>query len=384
MKKLLMAITATLALVACNNNNTGKGNGTDKAVAPKNPYDTVDLSFVKLPEGFKISVYAMVPNARSITQSPGGVLYVGNKDEDKVYAVVDKNKDGIADTVYIIASGLNMPNGVAFKDGALYVAEVNRILRFDDIDNHLENPPAYKVVYDKYPDKAHHGWKFIAFGPDGKLYVPVGAPCNICNEKDSIFASITRINPDGSDLEIFAHGVRNTVGFAWHPSTKDLWFTENGRDMMGDDVPFCELNYAPEKGMHFGYPFYHQGDIPDPEFGKGHKAAEFVAPALKVGPHAAPLGMRFYTGSQFPEAYKNQIFIAEHGSWNRTDPYGYQVKVAYLDGNKVTKYEDFATGFLTADKKVLGPPVDIEVNPDGSIFVSDDMNGYIYKIEYKK
>jgi glucose/arabinose dehydrogenase len=313
-----------------------------------------------------------------------GTLFVGNRDEDKVYAVVDENKDGVADKTYVIAKGLNSPNGVAFKDGSLYVAEIRRILRIDDIENKLSSPPAYAVVNDSYPDKAQHGWKFIAFGPDGKLYVPVGVPCNVCNEKDSIFGTITRINPDGSGREIFAKGVRNSVGFDWQPGSDVLWFTDNGRDNLGDDVPYCELNRAPQKGMHFGFPFVHQGNILDPEFGKGKDTAAYTQPALRVGPHAAPLGMRFYRGNMFPASYKNNIFIAEHGSWNRTKPYGYEVKVAMVDSDKVTSYENFVTGWLKPDGKVIGRPVDVIVAEDGSLLISDDMNGVIYRVTYKQ
>ncbi len=342
------------------------------------------LDKIKLPDGFKISVYAEVPNARSMTQGTKGTLFVGNKDKGNVYAVVDENKDGIADKVYTIGKDLNSPNGVAFKDGSLYVAEINRILRYDDIENKLSNPPEPVVVYDKFPTETHHGWKFIAFGPDGKLYVPVGAPCNICESKDSIFATITRMNADGTGMEIFARGVRNSVGFAWQPDTKELWFTDNGRDMLGDNIPSDELNYAPQKGMNFGYPYCHEGDILDPEFGKGKSCADYIAPAKKLGPHIASLGMRFYTGNMFDASYHNQIFIAEHGSWNRTVPIGYRVGIATLDGNKVVDYKPFAEGWLAADGKVTGRPVDVEVAADGALLVSDDYAGVIYRITYKK
>jgi glucose/arabinose dehydrogenase len=240
------------------------------------------------------------------------------------------------------------------------------------------------LITDKYPDKEHHGWKFIAFGPDGKLYVPVGAPCNICEEKDSIFATITRINPDGTGMEIYEKGIRNTVGFTWHPDTKEMWFTDNGRDLMGDDKPFCELNYAPQKGMHFGFPYVHQGNILDPEFGKGKKVEDYTPPALKVGPHVAPLGLRFYTGNMFPAEYRNRIFICEHGSWNRSKKAGYKVGMATLDGNKVTDYKPFVEGFLQPDESVTGRPVDCIVASDGALLVSDDYRGVVYRIAYKK
>ena len=313
-----------------------------------------------------------------------GTLFVGNKDDDYVYAVVDSNKDGSADKVYKIGSGMNMPNGVAFRNGSLFIAEVSKILRFDNIEDNLANPPKPVVVTDKYPDKTWHGWKFIAFGPDDKLYVPVGAPCNVCIPDDSIFATITCINPDGSDREIYAKGIRNSVGFAWHPTTKELWFTDNGRDELGDNIPYCELNYAPQKGMNFGFPYCHEGDILDPEFGKGKNCADYTPPARKLGPHVAPLGMRFYTGTNFPSEYTNQIFICEHGSWNRSTPIGYEVCLAKLNGNTVTDYIPFATGWLQNQKDVLGRPVDVQVAPDGALLVSDDYAGAIYRIAYRK
>jgi glucose/arabinose dehydrogenase len=343
-----------------------------------------DLYKIQLPPGFSISVFAEVPDARSMCRGEKGTLFVGNRSKDKVYAVVDEDNDGRADKVYVIDQGLNMPNGVAFRKGSLYVAEVNRILRYDDIESKLNNPPRPVVVYDKFPTEKHHGWKFIAFGPDDKLYIPVGAPCNVCEEKDSIYASINRMNPDGSGLELFASGVRNTVGFAWHPLTKKLWFTDNGRDNMGDNMPADELNYAPDKGMHFGFPYCQQGDTPDPEFGSKRNCSEFTPPAIKLMPHAAAIGMRFYTGDMFLPEYKNQIFIAEHGSWNRSEKSGYRIMQVKLDSNKAVSYIPFATGWVDKEGKVSGRPVDIEIAADGSMLVSDDQRGAIYRIVYKK
>ena len=380
--------TIAAFLFACNAetkspDESKTANDTTASASADELFAKYKLNNVTLPAGFSISVFAEVPEARSMCWGSKGTLFVGNREKDKVYSVTDADNDGKADKVRVVAKGLDMPNGVAFRNGSLYVAENSRIIRFDDIENKLDDPPTPVVVYDKYPTKEHHGWKFIAFGPDDKLYVPVGAPCNICEEKDSIFSTITRMNPDGTGLEIYAKGVRNSVGFAWHPQTKELWFTDNGRDMMGDDVPYCELNYAPNKGMHFGFPYLHQGDVADPEFGKGKKASDYVAPAEKMGPHVAPLGMRFYTGNQFPAEYRNKIFIALHGSWNRTIPDGYRVMVATLDGNKVVKYEAFANGWLQNQRHVIGRPVDVEVAPDGALLVSDDKNGAIYRITYK-
>jgi glucose/arabinose dehydrogenase len=388
MKQFSWLLIVALVLFSCQGGPKEPKDPDQQTAENTNPPDELfkkyKLDKIQLPPGFQLSVYAVVPNARSLCWGAKGTLFVGNREEHNVYAVVDNNNDGRADTQYVIARDLNKPNGVAFRNGSLYVAEVNRIIRFDDIENKLSNPPAPVVVYDKYPDKDHHGWKFIAFGPDDKLYVPVGAPCNICNEKDSIFATITRMNPDGSGMELFAKGIRNSVGFAWHPETKELWFTENGRDEMGDDVPNDELNHAPQKGMHFGYPFCHEGTVPDPEFGKGKNCADYTPPVQKLGPHVAALGMRFYTGNMFPPEYKNRIFIAEHGSWNRSTPIGYRVMTATLEGNKVVKYEPFATGWLQSNSALIGRPVDVIVAADGALLISEDKNGVIYRVTYKK
>ena len=354
--------------------------------AQKKSNPEIQLESIRLPEGFSIEVWAEdIPDARSLAANEdGSIIFVGNRQGKNVYALHDSNGDGKADKKYTLASGLRMPNGVAYRNGDLYVAEVSRILRFKDIAKKLENP-SFEVVYDQYPDKAHHGWKFIAFGPDGLLYVPVGAPCNIC-ESEEIFASITRIDVSNpSKPEIFAHGVRNTVGFSWHPETKDLWFTDNGRDMMGDDIPDCELNHAPQKGMHFGYPYWHAGDVKDPEFGnKGKDQAAYTAPAAKLGPHTAPLGMRFYTGNQFPSSYQNNIFIAKHGSWNRSKKIGYNVVRVILDEQQqVVREEVFAYGWLNdATQEVWGRPVDVLQLPDGSMLISDDMANCVYRIWY--
>jgi glucose/arabinose dehydrogenase len=340
------------------------------------------LHLIRLPEGFAIDLFAdTVPGARSMTLSPNGILYVGTRDEGRVYAVVDQDGDHRAERVVTIAEGLTSPNGVAWRDGSLWVAEVHRILRFDAIDDRVDDPPDAIVVRDDYPTERHHGWKWIAFGPDGWLYVQVGAPCNICLSEEPIFASITRIRPDGSQREIFAHGVRNSVGFDWHPETGVLWFTDNGRDRMGDDVPSDELNRAPEAGLHFGYPFCHAGEIPDPEFGDRRSCSEFVPPARKLGPHVAALGMEFYEGAMFPEEYRGDILIAEHGSWNRSVPIGYRVTRVRVDGARAASYDVFAEGWLQGSE-AWGRPVDVEVLPDGSLLVSDDEAGTIYRIRH--
>jgi glucose/arabinose dehydrogenase len=340
------------------------------------------LNKITLPPGFHIEVFAPdVPGARSMTLSPSGILFVGTRDEGKVYAILDSNHDQKADRVVVLKSGLDLPNGVAFRNGSLYVAEVSRILRFDEIEKHLENPLPPVVVKGDLPTAHHHGWKFIAFGPDGKLYVPIGAPCNICESEDPRFASITRMDPDGSHFEIFAKGIRNTVGFDWRPLTRELWFTDNGRDMLGDDLPPDELNRAPSLGLHFGYPYCHGKNISDPEFGKKHACSEFTPPVQELGPHVASLGMRFYTGKMFPEEYRGNIFIAEHGSWNRSQKIGYRITRVVLSGNQAVRYQTFAEGWLQGDQ-VWGRPVDVLVMPDGALLVSDDLAGAIYRIRY--
>lgn len=341
------------------------------------------LEKIKLPPGFRIDVYAEVENARSLALSPSGVIYVGNRDGNKVYAIKDTNGDNKADKKWVVASGLRMPNGVAFHNGDLYIAEVSRISKLAGIESRLDNPPKPEVISDDYPRDGHHGWKYIAFGPDGYLYVPVGAPCNICESKDKIYASITRIKPDGSGREIFAHGIRNTVGFTWHPETREMWLTDNGRDMMGDEVPQCELNVAPKAGMHFGYPYCHEGSVKDPEFGNKRPCSDFVAPVAKLGPHVAPLGLKFYTAGMFPEQYRNQLFVARHGSWNRSKKSGYDVMLVNVKENKVTGQQVFASGWLDeASQEVWGRPVDVLVMPDGALLVSDDYAGVIYRISH--
>lgn len=344
------------------------------------------LDKIKLPPGFRIELVARVPNARAMawgaTSDRGSTLFVGSMGEGTVYAL-SLPAAGSQDKVVVhqIASGLNLPVGVAYRDGALFVSAVSKVLRFDNIDHRLTDPPAPKVVRDTFPTDTHHGWKYIAFGPDGYLYVPVGAPCNICDPDSNRYANIMRMKPDGGDVQVFARGVRNSVGFAWHPQTGELWFTDNGRDMLGDDVPPDELNHAPRAGMHFGYPYCHGGTIADREFGKLHRCSEYTPPAQRLGPHVASLGMKFYTGTQFPARYRNQIIIAEHGSWNRSKKIGYRLSLVTLDGNKAVGYETFAEGWLQGESP-WGRPVDVLNAPDGSLLVSDDYAGAIYRIRY--
>ncbi len=380
-----------ITVVLCCNHSSKETIATDTS-ASDNSFPAITetsaklpLELIKLPKNFSISVYAEVEDARSMALSSSGTLFVGNRSEDKVYAIKDLDGDGRADKKWVIASGLNMPNGVAIKDGNLYVAEVNRIHKFSGIESKLASPGKAEIIYEKFPTEKHHGWKYIAFGPDGKLYVPVGAPCNICESKDPIYASITRMNPDGTGLEVFASGVRNTVGFAWHPETKNIWFTDNGRDMMGDDVPPCELNTSTKAGLHFGYPYCHGGIIKDPEFGSKRPCSDFSQPVQNLGAHVAPLGLKFYTGSMFPMEYINQIILAEHGSWNRSKKSGYKLSLVKVDkSGQALGYTTFASGWLDeSTQKIWGRPVDVLVMPDGSMLVSDDQAGVIYRITYK-
>ncbi|HWD36896.1 MAG TPA: sorbosone dehydrogenase family protein [Casimicrobiaceae bacterium] len=336
---------------------------------------------IRLPAGFTIEVVARAPGAREMTFGRKGTLFVGSNRGD-VYAIT-LGGNGADAKVRTIASGLRQPVGVAFRDGALYVSAVSRILRFDDVEARLDDPPKPVVVSDAFPTDGAHGWKFIAFGPDGKLYVPVGAPCNICEPDRNRYANIMRMNADGSGLEVYARGIRNTVGFDWDPVTKALWFTNNGRDNMGDDVPPDTLAVASRPGADFGYPYCHAGNIPDPEFGKKRSCSEFAPPAQRLGAHVAALGMRFYTGSQFPAQYRNQIFIAEHGSWNRSSKIGYRVTLVRLDADrKPVAYEPFAEGWLQG-QRAWGRPADVEVAPDGSLLIADDNAGAIYRVRYR-
>ncbi len=352
-----------------------------------------DLSKLKLPPGFKASLYADgVPGARQMALSPEGTLYIGTIVPNKVYALPDRNRDGKPDSIITLAENLNRPNGVAFHNGALYVAEIGRITRYDGIEKNLENIASLKpvVVNAELPTREWHGYKYIRFGPDGLLYAPVGAPCNVCViEDEPRFATLMRMNADGRNAHVFASGIRNTVGFDWHPKTKELWFTDNGRDYLGNNLPPDELNCAPRKGLHFGFPYRYGMNVPDPEFGylkpDDGKSQQFEAPRVPLGPHVASLGMRFYTGSQFPAEYQGNIFICEHGSWNRSKKIGYRISRVTFDNKTGTplKYQPFVEGFRQ-DESFWGRPVDLLQMPDGSILISDDYAGCVYRIHYDK
>lgn len=388
---LLLLSILIFALWSCN----GKKQSTDDGEPQPQPEQQepepyqgdLPLARLNLPEGFEVDVYAEgIDGARSMAMGDDGTLFVGTRNENKVYALRDEDGDYRVDRKYEVVSGMEQPNGVAFKDGSLYVAAVGQLFKYSDIEQNLENPPEPETIYGDYPTEFHHGWKYIAFGPDGKLYVPVGAPCNICDRsgEDERFATITRMDPDGSNREIIAKGVRNTVGFTWHPETDELWFTDNGRDMMGDDVPPCELNRLSEPGQHFGYPFCHGGTVKDPEFGDQHPCSDFVPPVQNLGAHVAPLGIKFDTGNMFPQAYKGHAFIAEHGSWNRSSKVGYRITLVKLENNEAVGYETFIDGWLDQDsQEAFGRPVDLLFLEDGSLLVSDDVGDAIYRITYK-
>jgi glucose/arabinose dehydrogenase len=366
-----------------------KANNTEdkKVIQYDEPISELPIDKLNLPDGFKIEVYAdNIDGARSMAIGDDGTLFVGTRNDKTVYAVQDLDNDYRADHISVLDSTLEVPNGIAFKDGSLYVAEVGRLLRYDDIEANLDSIPEPVIVYDDYPTEFHHGWKYIAFGPDDKLYVPVGAPCNICDStvSDKRYATITRMNADGSDREIYANGVRNSVGFTWHPETKELWFTDNGRDMLGDDIPPCELNRVAEAGEHFGYPYCHGGTVKDPEFGDQKPCSDFVAPVQALGAHVAPLGVKFNTGSMFPNSYKNTAFIAEHGSWNRSKKVGYRISLVTLEDNKAVSYETFLDGWLDQEaQEAFGRPVDLLFLKDGSMLISDDYGDAIYRVTYE-
>jgi glucose/arabinose dehydrogenase len=342
----------------------------------------LQLDSIDLPSGFTIRMFAdSVPGARSLARGDQGTVFVGSREAGTVYALVDRDRDGAAEETISIARGLNSPNGVAFREGALYVAEISRILRYDSIESRLRNPPAAAVVLSGLPTEEHHGWKFIRFGPDGRLYVPVGAPCNTCFPEDSLYASILSVNPDGGDLRLEARGVRNTVGFDWDPITGDLWFTDNGRDWLGENEPPDELNHRTTRGEHFGFPHCYGKNLADPEY-RQRPCAELTPATVELGPHVAALGMRFYTGTMFPAEYRNQVFIAEHGSWNRLLANGYRVTVVKRI-NGTFEYEVFARGWENLNR-AWGRPVDVLQMPDGALLVSDDRVGAVYRIAYRQ
>ncbi len=350
----------------------------------------VELDKLALPDGFSIEIYANVRNARQMSLGDDGTVYVGtrNRAGGRIFAIPDADGDGKADEVITIAGGLKTPSGLTYHNGDLYIGAISRIYRIKDIDNNYMNSPKPEVVTADLPDKTHHGWKFLEFGPDGLLYIPIGAPCNICEPEAPIFASIHTMdinNPDAG-FELYASGVRNSVGFDWDPIGGDLWFTDNGGDGLGDEMPADELNHATKRGQNFGYPYIHQGDTQDPTFGEGHDPADYTPPAQKLAPHAGAVGMAFYKGDMFPEKYKNNIIIAEHGSWNRTDAAGHtghMLTLVTVENGKAVKYEPFITGFLQ-NNEAWGRPTDVLELRDGSLLIADDKANAVYRVTYNK
>lgn len=382
---MTLALALVIALHSCKENKKEDLKNT----AEKVELDSTDLALLdlNLPEGFQIEVYARgVDGARSMAMGDNGTLFVGTRTENNVYAIQDTDGDFKADNIMVLDT-MEVPNGIAMRNGDLYVAQVGSLWKYPNIEEQLGGDLEKELIYDDFPTEFHHGWKYIAFGPDDKLYVPVGAPCNICNrtDEDERYATISRMDPDGSNREIYARGVRNSVGFTWHPDTKEMWFTDNGRDMLGDDIPPCELNKVTEVGQHFGYPFCHGGIVKDPEFGDLHPCSDFVSPALQLDAHVAPLGIKFYTGNMFPSEYKGKAFIAEHGSWNRSKKVGYRIMMVNIEDGEAVSTEPFIDGWLNeVEQKATGRPVDILLLKDGSMLISDDYGDAIYRVSYSE
>ena len=365
---------------------TDQQKGLAPAANPPTPASpdelAANLKKIKLPPGFKIEVYASnVPTARQMAWGDKGTLFVGSWfGTGSVFAIVDQGGQKVVKT---ILKGLTVPTGVAFRDGALYVVDISKIYKYDDAEANLDNMPEPKVVYDDMPNYIPHGWKYLVFDKEGRLYVPFGPPCNECLPPTSV-SQIRRVYPNGT-AEVIALGVRNSVGGDIDPRTGDYWFSENARDWISDNLPNDKLNHITRIAQDFGYPYCHQGDLPDPTYAMGHKCSEFTPPVAKLGAHVAPLGMKFYTGDQFPADYKNNIFIAEHGSWNRHQYQGGRVvRVMVGPDGKKAKQEVFASGWITGDRTYTGRPVDVIVAPDGALLVSDDWAGAIYRISYAK
>jgi len=344
--------------------------------------DTEVLERIQLPEGFEISYFAAdVKEARSIVVAENGWVFISTRKHGSLYALKDTTGDFRADVKITLAEDWNQPNGIAIHDNDLYVAEIHQIHKFPNLVDDPTRAVEPQVIYAELPEYTHHGWRYINIGPDDKLYTAIGVPCNICLPEEDRLASISRLNLDGTDFEVVHQGIRNSVGFDWDPETGYLWFTENNRDWMGDDLPACELNVATEDGQHYGYPYCHQGDLPDPKYGKFRSCDEFTPPAQNLVAHSAPLGLSFLNQAEVPAEYKSKLLIAEHGSWNRTIPVGYRITMVDIEGDQATNYSVFAEGWLNGHNK-YGRPVDITPYIDGSLLVTDDFNHAVYRIKY--
>lgn len=395
MKKLIIYLIIVLATVwiyqeygylITSYSNLPKNTEVDTSKVIYQPVSQPDeeLSYLGLPPGFQLAYFAKdVPGARSLAIGDNGTVYVGTRSQGVVYALLDTDQDGRAEERLVIASGLNSPNGIVYHQGDLYVAEINRIIKYSGINQNYLNPSEPTIVFDQLPKNTHHGWRYLALGPDNKLYLGIGAPCNVC-EDDDPFASIARLNLNGTGFEVIARGIRNTVGFDWSPQDSSLWFTDNGRDLMGDDIPGDELNRLSRVGEHFGFPYCHAQLVSDPNYGKDHDCRDYISPATVLGPHVAALGMTFYSGSMFPDEYRGKIILAEHGSWNRKIPIGYRLTTVDYQGSTTSNYRPFVSGWLTPDEEVTGRPVDIKELKDGSLLISDDFAGVVYRLTYQK
>lgn len=339
---------------------------------------TLPLAQLTLPPEYRIDLAARVTDARQMALADNGVLFVGSRRAGRVVALTDRDGDGYYEQQHLIADGLTLPSGVAVRGADLYVAALNRVLHYPGVADHPDKPPQALTITDRLPDSTHHGWKYLKFGPDGWLYLNVGAPCNICRRSDPRFATLLRIDPATGQQEVYASGVRNSVGFAWHPQDGSLWFTDNGRDHLGDDQPDDELNRTDRAGLHFGYPFEHGHGIADPLYGEQGQGP-FQRPVLGLGAHVAPLGLTFYSGSQFPGATPDTLFIAEHGSWNRSLKVGYRVVKVETAAGRVVSHTPFISGWLQGQRH-WGRPVDVMVDRDGSLLISDDFAGAIYRV----
>lgn len=344
--------------------------------------EELPIHLLKLPPHFSIKIYSYpVPDARQMALGPNGIIFVGTRQDGRVYAILPDQHQKHGTRVLTIADNLNMPNGVAYFNGSLFVAENNRILEYKNIIDHLTNPPEPHIILKDLPNETHHGWRYIRFGPDKRMYIAIGAPCNVCLKEDPRFASIMRTNVEGTGLEIVAKGVRNSVGFDWDPDTNQFWFTDNGRDLLGNNLPPDEINTVTKPNQHFGFPFCHGKNISDPKFGKDHSCSDFTPPVVDLPAHVAALGLKFYKGSMFPKEYHHNMFVAEHGSWNRDTKIGYQIARIKNENNQL-KSQTFISGWLQGDK-VWGRPVDLLMMPDGSMLISDDHAGAIYQVKYE-